>query len=218
MQSANRLAAQNHALRTLIAAAYDISPVAVSGGPDWVDSEHWDILAKTPGDIRPTLPEQMAMLRKLLADRFQLTFHREPKVMAVYTLTVAKDGPKLKPPADTFADTPSGAPPLVFRLAPGNVQLPGRDATIAELVSVLQRAALDRPVLDQTGLTARYDFDLEFTPEPALFGGLGLSATPDSTQPDLYAAVQQQLGLKLEATRASVPAIVIDRAERPTAN
>src|SRR5215469_10139211 len=96
MQSADRFQAHNHAVRTLIAAAYDLSPQAISGGPPWVDSDHWDIIAKTPGEIRPNLEEQMSMLRALLNDRFHLKFHREPREFSIYTLTVAKGGPQLK--------------------------------------------------------------------------------------------------------------------------
>lgn len=222
MQSANLFEARNHALKTLIAAAYDVSPAAISGGPAWVDSDHWDIRAKTPGDVLPTLPEQMKMLRSLLAERFQLSFHRESKAMSVYQLSVPKGGQldsrKPRPPENSFADAPAGPPPLIFILAPGDAKLPGRSASIAELASTLQRAVLDRPVIDQTGLSGRYDFDLEFMPDPGMFGGSGLSGTPESVHPDLFAAMQQQLGLKLEAARGPVPAIVIDRAQRPSAN
>src|ERR1700761_728784 len=77
MLSANEFAAKNHALRTLIAAAYNVSPQAVLGGSGWVDAEHFDITARTPGAVRPNLDEQMSMLRSLLTDRFQLAFHRE---------------------------------------------------------------------------------------------------------------------------------------------
>src|SRR5215831_8956924 len=79
MESANRFVAHNHAVRTLVAAAYDLAPEAISGGPSWVDSDRWEILAKTPGGVRPTLDEQMSMLRQLLRDRFHLSFHRQPK-------------------------------------------------------------------------------------------------------------------------------------------
>ena len=74
----------------MIAAAYNLTPRAISGGPPWVESDHYDILAKPPGEVRPNLDEQMSMLRKLLADRFKLTFHREPKELPIYALTVAK--------------------------------------------------------------------------------------------------------------------------------
>src|SRR6266550_1606956 len=96
MQSVNRFFARNHALKTLIAAAYNLTPRAISGGPAWVDSDRYEILAKTPGNVRPNLDEQMSMLRKLLSDRFKLGFHREEKEFSIYALTVAKNGSKLK--------------------------------------------------------------------------------------------------------------------------
>src|ERR1700753_3674239 len=84
MQTAHQLVARNHTLKTLIAAAWDISPKIISGGPSWVTDEHYDILAVTPGDVRPNLDEQLAMLRALITERFQLSFHREKKEMSVY--------------------------------------------------------------------------------------------------------------------------------------
>jgi uncharacterized protein (TIGR03435 family) len=89
---------------------------------------------------------------------------------------------------------------------------------MTDLASVMQRAALDYPVLDKTGLTARYDFDLEFTPDETVFGGMLGKGADDSTKPGLMGAISQQLGLKLEATRGTVDALVIDRATRPSAN
>jgi uncharacterized protein (TIGR03435 family) len=217
MQSAHGFAAKNHTLKTLVAAAYNLSPKAISGGPAWVETDHYDIVAKAPGEVRPNLDEQMAMLRKLLADRFQLAFHREPKELPAYVLTTAKGGPKLKEamPADA---PPEGSPPLIFVVSPQLIRLPGRNATMAELASVMQRAALDKPVLDKTGLSARYDFDLEFTPDESLFGGALGRGTDDSQKPGLFTAIQQQLGLKLEATRASVEALVIAHVARPSEN
>ncbi len=218
MQSAHQFLAQNHAVKTLIAAAYNLSPRAISGGPAWVDSEHFDIVAKTPGDIRPNLDEQMSMLRRLLADRFQLSFHREPRELSIYALTVARGGSKLKPSTVSPDAIPEGPPPLIFVVSPQMVRLPARYATMAELASVMQRAALDHPVVDRTGLSGRYDFDLEWAPDDTQFGGALGKGPEDSTKPGLFAAVQQQLGLKLEATRGSVEVLVIDRVERPSAN
>src|SRR5260370_10002362 len=94
-QSVDRFEARNHAVRTLIAAAFEMSPQAISGGPAWVDSDHWDIQAKTPAEIRPNLNEQMTMLRDLLRERFKLIFHSEQKRMRIYSLTVARGVPKL---------------------------------------------------------------------------------------------------------------------------
>lgn len=89
---------------------------------------------------------------------------------------------------------------------------------MGELASVLQRAALDRPVTDQTGLKGRFDFDLEWMPDETQFGGQGPWGGAETTKPDLFAAVQQQLGLKLEATKGPVEVLIIDHVERPSAN
>ena len=218
MLSANEFAAKNHAARTLIAAAYDVSPQAILGGPTWVESDHYDIVAKTPGSLRPNLNEQMSMLRKLMADRFGLVFHREDKEMRVFALTIAKGGPKIKESELSPDSSPQGPPPLIFVVSPQRVQLPGRYATMAEFASVLQRATLDNPVLDRTGLSGRYDFDLEFTPDERVFGGLLGKGPDDATKPDLFAAIQQQLGLRLDSTKGRVQALIIDRIMRPSEN
>jgi uncharacterized protein (TIGR03435 family) len=218
MLSANEFAARNHALKTLIAAAYNLNPQAILGGPAWVDSDHYDITARTPGGARPDLNEQMSMLRKLLTDRFQLAFHRDQKEMRVYVLTLAKGGAKLKESTLSPDALPQGPPPLIFVVLPQLIRLPARYATMDEFASVLQRTTLDLPVLDRTGLSGRYDFDLEFTPDESLFGGALGKGTDDATRPGLFAAIQQQLGLRLEATKGEVQALVIDHVERPSAN
>jgi uncharacterized protein (TIGR03435 family) len=161
----------------------------------------------------------MTMLRKLLADRFDLKFHREQKQLPVYALRIANSGPKMKTstaPPDSF---PQGPPPLIFTVSPTTIKLPAHYAAMAELASVFQRAVLDRPVVDETGLSARYDFDLEFTPDETEFGGAfaGRQNT-DSDKPGLYTAMQEQLGLKLEATSGPVEILAIDHIEQPTPN
>ena len=96
MQSVNRFVAKNHTLKTLLAAAYSLTPRAITGGPAWIESDRYDILATTPGDVRPNLDEQMSMLRKLLADRFnKIDFHREPKDLSMYVLMIARNRPRL---------------------------------------------------------------------------------------------------------------------------
>jgi uncharacterized protein (TIGR03435 family) len=217
MQSVDRFEARNHAVRTLLAAAFEMSPQAISGGPAWVDSDHWDIQAKTPGEIRPDLNEQMTMLRELLTERFKLTFHRELRRMRIYSLTVARGGPKLKESAISPDASPAGPPPLVFALSRRIVRLPARYATMSEFASVLQRSPLDRPVIDQTGLVGRYDFDLEFAPDERLWGGI-LKRPENSDKPDLFKAIREQIGLRLETTTGPVETIVIDAIERLSAN
>jgi len=218
MQSPNRFYATGFTLQAMIAAAYSLTPRAISGGAAWADSDRYDILASTPGDVQPNLDEQMSMLRKLLIDRFRLNFHREPKELPVYALTVAKDGPKLK----ASTSPPGELPYLINTIYPeekGGVHalLPARNATMAQFTAMLQRGVLDRMVLDKTGLSGTYDFELEWTPDDSQFGGT-LPPSVEPTKPNLFTAIQEQLGLKLEATKGLVAAIVIDRVERPSEN
>jgi uncharacterized protein (TIGR03435 family) len=214
MEGDHRFIAYHFTLNLLIAAAYDLNPRTISGGPKWVDSDHFDILGITPGDTRPTREQQMAMLRGLLTDRFGLTFHREPKVFSIYELQIAPGGPKLKPTASA-PDAPINVTNTVY---PSKVVLPARNATIQDVVAMMQRAMLDRPVVDKTGLTGRYDFDLEWAPDETQFGGALIPAPTDSPSPPLFTALQQQLGLKLVATRGPVDALIIDHADQPSAN
>jgi uncharacterized protein (TIGR03435 family) len=116
------------------------------------------------------------------------------------------------------ASPPEGPPAPAFVIFPDEVKLPARSASIGELASVMQRAAMDRPVIDQTGISGRYDFDLEWLPDETQFGGMGLKPNPDLPKPDLFAAIQRQLGLKLEATRSPVDVLVVDHAEKPSEN
>lgn len=214
MQGTDRFVEKDYTLKLLIAAAYEVSPRVISGGPGWMESDHYDILAVTPGTIRPTHDEQMAMLRNLLSDRFKLTFHREEKEFSIYQLEVAKGGPKLK--ASTApVDDPAQLISVVY---PERVVLPARNATMHDLASLMQRAIFDRPVVDKTGLSGRYDFDLEWAPDETQFGGELAAAPADAPSPPLFTAMQQQLGLKLEATRGLADALVVDTVERPSAN
>jgi uncharacterized protein (TIGR03435 family) len=214
MQSTNRFLAKYYTLKLLIAAAYDVSPKVISGGPSWADDDHFDIVALTPGDTRPSRPEQMAMLRSLLADRFSLGFHREEKEFSIYVLEVNKGGPKLK----ESAEPPGEEAQLVSTVYPDHLHLPAKNATMGEFVSLLQRALLDRPVVDRTGLTGRYDFDLDWAPDETQFGGDIPAAPSDTPSPPFFTAIEQQLGLRIEATRGMVQALVIDRADPPSAN
>jgi uncharacterized protein (TIGR03435 family) len=214
MQGTHRFVEKAYTLKLLIAAAYDLNPRTISGGPGWIESEHYDIVAVTPGEVRPTHEEQMSMLRNLLADRFKLTFHREQKVFSIYELTVAKNGPKLK--ASTAS--PDDPAALISTVYPQRIVLPARNATMGNLASLMQRAMLDRPVVDKTGLSGRYDFDLEWAPDETQFGGEVPAASADAPSAPLFSAIQQQLGLRLEATRGPVAALVVDKAERPSAN
>ncbi len=214
MQGTHRFVGKYYTLKLLIAAAYELNPREISGGPGWVESEHYDILAITPGDTRPTHDEQMTMLRKLLADRFKLTFHREQKEFSIYQLELSSSGPKLKP----STAPPDDPPALISTVYPQKIVLPARNVTMADLTSLLQRAVLDRPVVNKTNLPGRYDFDLTWAPDETQFGGDVPVASADAPSPPLFTAMQEQLGLRLEATHGPVDALIIDTAERPAAD
>jgi uncharacterized protein (TIGR03435 family) len=211
MQGTHRFVAKNFTLKLLIAGAYNLNPRTVSGGPGWVDAEHFDIVAITPGDVRPDREEQMTMLRGLLAERFKLTFHRERKEFSIYELEVASGGPKLKASV-AGADEP---PALVSTVYPQKVVLPARNATMADFVAMMQRAMMDRPVVDKTALKGRYDFDLEWAPDETQFGGELPRAPSDAQAAPLFTAIREQLGLEFKATRGPVDALVVDGAEQP---
>ena len=214
MQGTNRFVEKAYTLKLLIAAAYDLNPRTISGGPGWIESDHYDIVAVTPGEVRPTHDEQMSMLRTLLTERFKLGFHREEKVFSIYELKVAKSGPKLK--ASTAP--PDDPPALISTVYPQRIVMPARNVTMSDLARLMQRAILDRPVVNMTGLSGRYDFDLEWAPDETQFAGEVPPAPAEAQAAPLFSSIQQQLGLRLEATRGPVQALVVDRAERPSAN
>lgn len=215
MTGPRQFSAVNYTPRVLIAAAFELNPQAVVGGPAWIDTESFDIAAVTPGDTRPNPSQQLSMLRALLAERYALAYHREERTMPVYMLSTAPSGHKLKP---TVA-TPESDPDIVNVVYPGRIELPARNATMAQVAAVLQRSVFDRPILDQTGLgVQRFDFDLVWAPDETQFGGRLPAAAPDPNLPSFFTAVQEQLGLKFEAARGPVMALVIDRIERPSEN
>jgi uncharacterized protein (TIGR03435 family) len=220
MQSDHRFQAKNYTISGLIAAAYNLTPRAISGGPAWAESDRYDVIGATPGELRPTYDDQMTMLRKLLTDRFNLTFHHEPKEFSIYELSVAKGGAKLTA-SSAPPDEPNNVTSTLFPAASGGIDralLPAHNVTIGQFASVLQRAIVDRPVVDHTGLTDRYDFQLEWTPDDSEFGGQLPAGPPDSPKPGLFTALQQQLGLRLEATRGPIQTLVIDHLEKPSEN
>jgi uncharacterized protein (TIGR03435 family) len=212
--SGRRFSTLNTTVSDLITFAYGIHARQITGGPAWLGTEKYDLAAQPDGEGQPNDKQWKTMIQKLLADRFQLTFHRDKKELSVYAITVGKTGPKLtKSEGD-----PNGLPALFFR---GLGVLPARNATIADFAGVMQAAVLDRPVVDHTGLAGRYDFTLTWTPDEFQFGGLGMkppSSSESATAPDLFTAMQQQLGLKLESTKAAAEILVIDRVEKPSEN
>jgi uncharacterized protein (TIGR03435 family) len=206
----------NTTLSDLITFAYELHPKQIVKGPAWLESEKFDLDGRPDVPGQPNLAQAKVMVQKLLAHRFQLKFHREKREFSVYALTVVNGGPKF---AKSERD-PNSPPGLLFR-GPGT-NLNGVNTTMTEFASLLQRAVLDKPVVDQTGLKEKYDFILKWTPDPGQLLGLGGTPPPapdtGDAPPDLFTALQQQLGLKLESARAPADVLVIDHVERPSEN
>ncbi len=236
-----RLVAEEATVRDLVAVAYGRPRDQIVGGPDWMSSTRYAITATTTGDV--AREEAQAMLRQLLANRFALASHLEQRELPVYALTLARRdgqlGSKLRrsgagcAPMTPFgldgAPSPPPPPPpppgvetMRFlgerqtRLRCPTMFFPGgvsaRAITFDEFVYRLSRFA-GRLIVDRTALSGEFDVDLVYQPELAV-GGAGAAAT----LPSLFSAVQDQLGLKLESTRAPVDVLVIDRLEPPTEN
>jgi len=233
-------------LRALIRIAYGAfngdKPSAalkeVVGGPSWLDFQRYDINAKADG--KASGPEMMGpMLQTLLEERFQLKVHTESRESPVFALTVSKPG-KLVPakegsciPIDASnlgRPDDKGAMPKYcgggsMKNANGVIvaDIPG--ATMEEFAGRLLSSYLRKKVVDQTGLTGRFDIHLEFAPErpagPVMLNGAPAPpdvVLPESGAPPFTAAIAQQLGLKLSADKAPVEVIVVDRAEKPSGN
>jgi len=234
--SQDQYTATGTTIKMLILDAYGVEDDQVAGAPNWLNSERFDIEAKVDSSVgsefrklsfdKRTLQEQH-MLQALLADRFRLSLHRETRELPVFALIIAKNGPKFQEakPGDTY---PDGIKDMhgkghgnVMRMRRG--QLIGQGVHIADLVQMLSQLQLGRIVLDQTGLTGKYDFNLQWTPDmdqaprEALPGADNASG-PASSGPSVFTAIQEQLGLKLESRKAPVEVLVIDHVEKPSEN
>jgi uncharacterized protein (TIGR03435 family) len=202
----NRLTLTGSTLRQLITYAYDLKIYQYVGGPDWangpLETNSFDVIAQTESGVLLSEPQAKRALQMLLAERFHLKVHRETKEMPVFVLVVGKDGPKFKESSPDSNNNAQGKVTLETVTARSNRQ--GIDFLVRLLSS-----SVDRPVLDRTGLRGRYDFKLEYARDPT---------AANENVPSLFTAVQEQLGLKLEPQRAPIEILVIDSAERPTAN
>jgi uncharacterized protein (TIGR03435 family) len=210
----------NTTLNDLLKFAYDMHPKQVVGAPAWADSDKFDLEAKPDKPGMPSVNQMKIMLQGLLADRFSLASHKDNKELAAYAIAVSKGGVKIKKEENAPVPIPGfgGVPQRGFN---------ARNATLAEFASVMQAQFMDLPVIDQTGLgDTRYSFIVKFTPDPGMrpFGGAGAppdaqAAAPDAdAPPDLFAAMEQQLGLRMQKTKAPVEVMVIDKIAKPSEN
>jgi len=210
--------------------AYDVKDFQLSGGPGWLSSDRYDLDAKaTPTPGREGMILQRRRLQNLLHERFNLTLHRETKVLPIYELTVAKAGLKIQPlkdgscvPFDTDKFRAPGADPMSFCGYGGFGRgfYEAASTSMAELADSLSMA-VDRIVVDKTGIKGvfRVHLTYESMPRPlATTGDPGNAAPAVDSRPSIFTAVQEQLGLKLESTKGPVEVLVIDHAERPSEN
>jgi uncharacterized protein (TIGR03435 family) len=223
-----RITYGNIPLRRVLLAAYDLNNYQITG-PDWLNSLRYDISATMPAGT--TKEQFQAMLRNLLASRFQMVSHRESKELPVYELTPGKSGPKLhavsadvraaelpeqlaevKPGTgkDGLPEVTLRSPGIVIETMNGRARITAHDVPLAKFGDFLS-GRLDRPVLDKSGLAGNFSFVLYFRPN-------GVDAG-DAVDPDIFIAVQEQLGLRLEPRRSAVELLIIDSAEKlPTGN
>jgi uncharacterized protein (TIGR03435 family) len=219
-----RLTITNNTLFNIVRNAYNVQGFQIVGGPEWVNTDRWDIIAKAEGET--SQQRMMLMLQNLIAERFKATVRRDTREMPVYALVVGRPdgrlGPLMNPAALDCAalaaaagrtgappppPQPSGRPSCGIRTGAGMLMAGGTLMTdFARNLS----GATGRIIVDKTGLTGRYDIDLTWTPDQ-----LQAAAADALESASLFAAIQEQLGLRLQAERAPVDVLVIDSAQRP---
>lgn len=188
----------NITLKNLIAIAYQFDSRRIRGGPAWLDNELYEVAAKLP--LETSKDRVPLMLQTLLTESFRLVVRRETRPESVYFLVIGKNGSKLKETAPESTDTHQIRGRAPIQILPG--RLTGHAVTVSAIASSLALAA-GKDVMEHTQLTGTFDFDLRWTPE---------NSSGDA--PDLFTAVQEQLGLRLEPKKAPVEILVVDHAER----
>jgi uncharacterized protein (TIGR03435 family) len=209
----------NTNMNDLIALAYGLHAKQIVNAPAWFGTELFDIDGKPDVPGRPNMKQMAILVQKLLADRCALKFHHEQRELSVYAIRLGSGGPKMAV-STSGPNDPSG-----FGLR-GFGDLVVRNMTMATFATWMQSGVMDKPVVDLTELKDRYDFNLKWTPDDSQFaqfrGTNGPIAPPAgdnaNAPPGLYTAVQEQLGLKMEGTKAPDDVIVIDHVEHPSAN
>jgi uncharacterized protein (TIGR03435 family) len=205
----------NTNLHWLIRFAYGLNDKQIVGEPAWADDDLYDVTGAFAGTKPPTDLQCRVALQALIIERFGLKFHHESREMSAYVLTAPHGPAKLtrsdpkKDPEQQLIFTRNGESGKTMHGL-------GRDISLHDFAGEIQRLTLNRPLVDRTGITGEFDIDLEFTWEDP--NSLGLTDLPDNAAPNLITALNEQLGLKLEAVKAPVDVLVIDHAQPPSAN
>lgn len=212
-----RIKVINAPLKFMVEYAWNVKDFQVTGGPSWIGTERYDIDAVSQKPFDPDGKEVKMMIRKLLADRFNLAVHSETQDKPGYALVIAKNGPKLPPAEDDRSR-------MFSRTASGDVTLEAKNVTMEEFASLLS-TQLTAIVVDRTGLDGHFNCSLQWTPDPSTRPMISKSGEPlppppsDAVPgPSIFTALQEKLGLKLESRKVPTEMIVIDRAEHPSAN
>ncbi|HEX4577044.1 MAG TPA: TIGR03435 family protein [Edaphobacter sp.] len=208
----------------LITFSYGLHSKQIVDAPAWFATEKFDLDGVPDVEGRPNSKQMKLLIQSALTDRFKLTYHQDKKELAVYALTVGKSGPRL---TDTIHQ-PGEPVNFLFR-KPGALMV--TNSTMKDFCDGMQAAVMDKPVVDHTGLTGKYDFTLNWTPDDSQFGQMGIprpppppsGATATSTDdpnapPALSTAMQEQLGLRFDSVKAPADVFVIDHVEKPSAN
>jgi uncharacterized protein (TIGR03435 family) len=197
----------NRTVETMLLFAYGVQKEQIVGAPEWVRTEHFDANGVPNMNGKPNIKQFQGMVRKLLAERFGLKLHREQREMPVYALTVARGGPKM----EKSAGDPDGLASNQDHENAGQRSIQTKNATMGDFAQDLLYYT-DRPVVDQTGLSGRYDFTLRYTFDDSR------APTDGSAPPSLFTAIQEQMGLKLDPVRAPADVLVVDSVQKPGAN
>jgi uncharacterized protein (TIGR03435 family) len=198
---------QRQTVETMLSAAYGLQKNQIADAPEWVRKESFDVDGVADVEGQPSTQQFQSLIRKLLVERFGLKTHLEQREMAVFALRVAKDGPKLK--------SASNPGPLVNQQrVEGGIGYRTLQFTSTSMqdLTLMMLQYVDRPVVDQTGLTGQYDFELKYTYDETR------APTDGSAPPSLFTAIQEQIALKLEPVKAPAEVLLIDHVDRPSAN
>ena len=201
-----RIFIENRTVNFLIAFAYGMQKRQIVNEPAWLTSERFDIRGVPDIEGQPSEEQEKEMVRKLLEERFHLKFHREQRQMSRYTLTVAKGGEKMTP----TRSSPDALPDQTGHQDASQESWRFTNNSMQQFAQFLQ-FTLDRPVVDETGLTGRFDFKLQWTKDTA-------PATEENAPPIFFTAIQEQIGLKVEPSNGAVDVLVIDGIGRPSVN
>jgi len=207
---ARQLEGMNVSVVDMLTFSFGIHRTQIVGAPPWAESRLFDFVGQ-PGGEGPVDGQQWrSMLLRLLMDRFQLTYHREKREMPAFALRATGRKVTRTPSSRNPEDLPN------FGVGNGNVV--ATNVGMADFAHILQEALLDRPVVDQTKIPGKFDFTLKWTPDAFQHGQQAPTQTRPDMPPSLYEAIQEQLGIKIQTTKAVVDVIVIDKVEQPSAN